>query len=133
MYLLMRQPGADPGFQVREGELKKIAPSGGRRENFWDISREKSRFDTQKSYFFQLRRETRKLLGYFLWKITILRQKSIFFPILEGARAGCVPLPLDPPMWMVAGVIASRFQLRRDKSKNYKTGICCIFAKHTSY
>jgi hypothetical protein len=28
-------PGADPGFQVRGGALKKIAPSGGRRENFW--------------------------------------------------------------------------------------------------
>jgi hypothetical protein len=27
--------GADPGFQVRGGVLKKIAPSGGRRENIW--------------------------------------------------------------------------------------------------
>jgi hypothetical protein len=34
--------------------------------------------------FFQLRREARKFLGYFVWKITILRQKIIFFPILEG-------------------------------------------------
>ena len=38
-------PGADPGFQVRGGgALKKIAPNGGRRENFWGISCEKSRF-----------------------------------------------------------------------------------------
>jgi hypothetical protein len=29
---------ADPGFQVRGGALKKIAPSGGRRGNFWGIS-----------------------------------------------------------------------------------------------
>ena len=37
--------GADPGFQVRGGcALKKIAPSGGRREHFWGISCEKSRF-----------------------------------------------------------------------------------------
>jgi hypothetical protein len=28
--------GADPGFQVKGGVLKKIAPSRGRRENFWD-------------------------------------------------------------------------------------------------
>jgi hypothetical protein len=35
-------PGADPGFQVRGGVLKKIAPSGGRRENVWGISCEKS-------------------------------------------------------------------------------------------
>jgi hypothetical protein len=36
--------GADPGFQVRGGggALKKIAPSGGRRENIWGISCEKS-------------------------------------------------------------------------------------------
>jgi hypothetical protein len=27
-------PGPDPGFQVRGGALRKIAPSGGRRENF---------------------------------------------------------------------------------------------------
>jgi hypothetical protein len=47
---------ADPGCQVRGGALKKIAPSGGRREHFWDISCEK------------------------------LRQKILFFPILGGAR-----------------------------------------------
>jgi hypothetical protein len=45
--------GADPGFQVRGGALKKIAPSGGRRENIWGISCEKSRFYAKKSYFFQ--------------------------------------------------------------------------------
>ena len=33
--------GADPGFQVRGGALRKIAPSGGRHENFWGISCEK--------------------------------------------------------------------------------------------
>ena len=70
-------------------------------------------------------RETRKILGYFVWKITTLRQKIIFFsncegrrekfwgisceksrfyakktyffPILGGACAGCAP-PLDPPL-----------------------------------
>jgi hypothetical protein len=59
--------GADPGFPVREGALKKNAPSGGRRENFWGVSCEKSRFYTKKSYFFQLRREARKFLGYFVY------------------------------------------------------------------
>jgi hypothetical protein len=38
------KPGADPGFQVRGAHIKKIAPSGGRRENFCCISWEKSRF-----------------------------------------------------------------------------------------
>ena len=35
------------------GALKKIAPSGGRRENLGGISCEKSRFYAKKSYFFQ--------------------------------------------------------------------------------
>jgi hypothetical protein len=39
-----------------------------------------------------LRREARKFLGYFVWKITILRQKIIFFPILGGAS------PLNPTL-----------------------------------
>ena len=44
--------GADPGFQVRGRALKKIAPSGGRREHFLGISCEKSQFYAKKSYFF---------------------------------------------------------------------------------
>jgi hypothetical protein len=44
--------GADPGFQVRGGALKKIAPIGGRRETFWGISCEKSRFYAKKILFF---------------------------------------------------------------------------------
>ena len=39
-----------------------------------------------------MQREARKFLGYFVWKITISRQKIIFFPILGGGgRAGCAP------------------------------------------
>ena len=78
-------------FKLGGGALRKIAPSGGRRENVWGISCEKSRFYAKKLYFSQLRREARKFWGYFVWKITILRQKIYFFPILGGARAGCVP------------------------------------------
>ena len=33
----------------------------------------------------------RKLLGYFVWKIVILRQKIIFFPILGGRVPGVPP------------------------------------------
>jgi hypothetical protein len=36
------------------GALKKIAPSRGRRENFWGISCEKSRFYTKKILFFPI-------------------------------------------------------------------------------
>ena len=50
--LIIEDPtaGADPGFPVSGGVLKKVVPSGGRREHFWGIS-------CEKSYFFQLRRE----------------------------------------------------------------------------
>ena len=63
--------GADPGFQVRGGgggggALKKIAPSRGRRENFWGISCEKSRFYAKKSYFSNFRGGRTKFLGYFM-------------------------------------------------------------------
>jgi len=37
------------------------------------------------------RREARKFLGYFVWKIKILGKKIIFFPILGGPHAGCTP------------------------------------------
>ena len=43
--------GADPGFQVRGGALKKIAPSGGRHEHFWGISCENSRFYAKKAVY----------------------------------------------------------------------------------
>ena len=47
--------GADPGFQVRGGgTLKKIAQSGGRRENIWGILCQKSQFYAKKSYFFPI-------------------------------------------------------------------------------
>jgi hypothetical protein len=37
MYILRSISGADPGFQARGADLKKIALSGGRIENIWGI------------------------------------------------------------------------------------------------
>ena len=51
--------------QTEGGALKKIAPNGGRRENCWGISCEKSRF---------------------------YAKKIIFFPILGGPAPGAPPL-----------------------------------------
>jgi hypothetical protein len=48
------------------GALKKIAASGGMREKFWGILCEKSRFYSKTFYFFQLQREARKFLEYFV-------------------------------------------------------------------
>ena len=78
--LILRYPsGADPGFQVRRGALKKIAPSGGRCEKFWGISCEKSRFYDKKSYFFQLRREAQKFWGISCEKSRFYAKKSYLF------------------------------------------------------
>jgi hypothetical protein len=46
------------------GELTKIAPSGGRRENFGVFRVKNHDFTPTKSYFFQLWREARKFVGY---------------------------------------------------------------------
>ena len=44
--------GADPGFHVKRSALKIIAQSGVRRENFWGILCEKSRFYAKKNHIF---------------------------------------------------------------------------------
>jgi hypothetical protein len=48
------------------GALKKLRSAEGGREKCWGISCEKSRFYAKKLYVFQLRREARKFLGYFV-------------------------------------------------------------------
>jgi hypothetical protein len=59
----LKQPGADPGFQVRGAYLKNCAE----------------------------RREARKFWGYFVWKITILRQKNHIFSNFRGGAPGAPP------------------------------------------
>jgi hypothetical protein len=88
MLILVDFSGADPGFQVRGGALKKIAPSGGRRENIWGISCEKSRFYAKKSYFSNFRGGARNVWDISCEKSRFYAKKIIFFPILGGARAG---------------------------------------------
>jgi hypothetical protein len=88
--------GADPGFKVRGAHLKKMRRAEGGAKNVGVFRVKNHDFTLKNQIFFQWRREARKYLGYFVWKITILRQKIIFFPILGGARAGCAPL--DPPL-----------------------------------
>jgi hypothetical protein len=61
-----------------------------------------------------LQGEAGNFLGYFVWKITILRQKIIFFPIL-GA---CAPPPLNPPLTWYNHLDSVRFLNRDTKSKN---------------
>jgi hypothetical protein len=95
--------GADPGFQVRGGALKKIAPSRGRREHFWGISCEKSRFYAKKSYFSNLR-GAREIFGVFHVKNhDFTPKKIIFLPILGGGRASGAPTPESAPAISLLG------------------------------
>ena len=72
--------GEDPGFQVRGDALKKIAPSGGRRENFGGISCEKSRFYAKKIIFFSIAEGVAKIFEVFRVKNHDFTPKNnIFF------------------------------------------------------
>ena len=53
-------PGAAPGFQVSEAHLKKIAPSAGRREDFW-VFRVKNHDYTPKNHIFSNFRGARRV------------------------------------------------------------------------
>ena len=74
------------------GALKKIAPSGGRRENFRGITCEKSRFYAKKS-FFPIAEGSANIFGVFRVKNhDFTPNKIIFSPILGGgARAPGAP------------------------------------------
>ena len=98
-YNYMQSAGADPGFQVKGGALKKISPSGGRCEKFWGISCEKSRFYDKKIIFFPIAEGGAKIFGVFRVKNhDFTPKKIIFFPILGGGGAPGASPPLDPPL-----------------------------------
>ena len=71
---------ADPGFQARGDALIKIAPSEGRREHFWGISCEKSRFYAKK-HIFPILAGAREIFGVFHVKNHDFKtpKKSYFF------------------------------------------------------
>ena len=78
-------------FKLGGGALKTLRRAEGGAKVF-GVFRVKNHDFTPKSHiFFQLRRQARKFLGYFVWKITILRKQIIFFPILGG----CAPVFVD--------------------------------------
>jgi hypothetical protein len=58
--------GADPGFQVRGAHLKKLRRAEGGAKIVGVYRVKNHDFAPKKSYFFQLRRGARKLLGYFV-------------------------------------------------------------------
>ena len=84
------------------GALKKIAPSGG---------------------------GGRKFLGYFVWKITILRQKIIFFPIAErGAKIFGV-IRVNPLLQCRWQIVVNGTMQPFNRYKIYYWIECCFFVK----
>ena len=79
--------GADPGFQVRGGALKKIAPSGGRREIFW-VFRVKNHDFTPKIIFFPIAEGGAKILGVFRVKNHDFTPKNHIFSNFRGGGGG---------------------------------------------
>ena len=92
---MLQTSGADPGFQVRGRTWKDCAE---RREarTFLEYFVWKITMLRQKILFFPIVEGGAKMFRVFVWKITILRQKIIFFSILGGSA---LPPPLDPPLW----------------------------------
>jgi hypothetical protein len=87
------------GYRISSlgGALKKIAPSGARRENFWGISCEKNTILRQKIIFFPIAEGGAKIFGVFRVKNYDFTPKNhIYSNFRGGARRA--PPPLDPPL-----------------------------------
>ena len=90
------EQGRIQDFKLGGARLKKIAPSRGRRENFWGISCEKSRFYAKNHIFSNCGGRRENFWGILCEKSRFYAKKSYFFPILGGgARAGCAPAPAE--------------------------------------
>ena len=80
--------GADPGFQVRGGALKKSAPSGGRREHFW-VFRVKNHDFTQKNHIFSNCGGRREHFGVFRVKNHDFTPKNHIFSNFMDPPLSC--------------------------------------------
>ena len=77
--------------------LKKIAPSRGRRENFWGISCEKSRFYAKKTYFSNFRGGARNFWGISCEKSRFYAKKNHIFTNFMGGGGGGGGRRVRPP------------------------------------
>ena len=82
-------------FKLGGGDAlkKKIALSGGGRENFWGISCEKSRFYAKKIRFFPNAAGSAKIVGVFRVKNHDFTQKNHIFSNFRGGGGGDTPPP----------------------------------------
>ena len=84
-------PGADPGFQVRGGALKQIAPSRGRHEIFGVFRVKNHDFTPKNHIFFNCRERRENCRGISCEKSRFYAKRNHIFSNFRGARAGCAP------------------------------------------
>jgi hypothetical protein len=86
--LTLLYSGADLGFQVRGGALKKITPSGGKHEIF-GVFRVKNHDFTPKNHVFKIAEGGAKIFGVFRVKNHDFTPKNHISSNFRGACAGC--------------------------------------------
>jgi hypothetical protein len=90
-----RAAGADPGFQVRGGALKKLHRAEGGAKIF-GVFRVKNHDFTPKKHIFSNCGGRREIFGVFRVKNHDFTPKNHIFSNFRGARAGCAPLWIRP-------------------------------------
>ena len=80
MYRIYPLQGRIQDFKLWGGARKKIAPCGGRREQFWGGMCEKFRFYAKKSYFIPIAEGGAKIFGVFRVKNHDFTPKNHIFP-----------------------------------------------------
>jgi hypothetical protein len=89
--------------QTEKCPVKKIASSGGRRENFWGISCEKSQFYAKKIIFFPIAEGSAKIVEGFRVKNHDFTPKNLIFSNFRGGARRVRPSPWIRPWAVPAG------------------------------
>ena len=92
--------GADPGFQVRGAQLKKLRRAEGG-ANIFGVFRVKNHDFTPKNQFFSNCGGRREKFWVFRVKNHDFTPKNHIFSNFRGGRAPGAPPPLDPPLYNV--------------------------------
>ena len=102
-YINVLITGADPGFQVRGAHLKKLRRAEGGAKIFGVFRVKNHDFTPKNHIFFNCRGRRENFWGISCEKSRFYAKKIIFFPILGGARAGCAP-PESAPVYSYTSV-----------------------------
>ena len=97
-HMMIWEPGADPGFQVRGAHLKKLRQVEGGAKNFGVFRVKNHDFTPKKSDFFPNAEGSAKIFGVFRVKNHDFTPKNHIYSNFRGGRAPGAPPPLNPPL-----------------------------------